>query len=345
MFLKHLKKDKKTLKKEAKDIGLVLLGCFLLAFADACFIVPFRIVNGGIDSVGIILSFYFDQKLGFNISDIVIAILQIVLWVLGLIFLGKKFSLHTLLGTLAFPAFYSLLLRIDLFHLIGLSGLLENHLTSNGSVELSSLIIACIFGGGLSGAGVALTYLGNGSTGGFDVLGFIIAKYTSMKQDISGLIMDTLLIVVGLCCFRDWELALTGIISAFVCAYAIGEIFIVGSGSLLVDIISAKADEIQKFIHNELGHGTTIIPVYGGYSKEEKSILHVVIGANEEKTLRDFIASIDLMAFVETIEAKAIHGEGFENFTVSTRTRKRILEKYGVNVKKPQPNTTKNEKS
>lgn len=334
MFLKHIKKNKDKLAHEAKDVGLVLLGCFVLASADACFIVPFEIVNGGVDSVGIIISHFFDSSVGFDLSDIVIAVFQLLLWLLGLIFLGKKFSIHTLLGTLAFPAFYSLLLRIDLFHLIGLNALLDSHLTSAGAAGLSSLLVASIFGGALSGIGVALTYLGNGSTGGFDVLGFIIAKYTSMKQDVSGLIMDTALIVVGLACFRNWELALTGILSAFVCAYAIGEIFIVGTGSLLVDIISSKGEEIQAFIHTQLGHATTIIPVVGGYSGEKRAILHVVISAGEERQLRDFIASVDPSSFVETTEAKAIHGEGFEAFSISTRNRKRILEKYGVSTKK-----------
>lgn len=338
MFLKW---DKKKIKAEAKDVGLVLLGCFVLALADALFIVPFQIVNGGVDSVGIILAHYFNDKWGFDVSDIAIAIMQVALWVLGLVFLGKKFSFHTLLGTLAFPAFYSLLLRIDLFHLIGISSLFENHLTSAGNPDLSSLIVASVFGGALSGAGVALTYLGNGSTGGFDVLGFIIAKYSEMKQDVSGLIMDTSLIVVGLICFKDWELALVGILSAFICAYAIGEIFIVGNGSLLVDIISSKGDEIQKFIHKELGHATTEIPVVGGYTGEKKTILHVVIGASEERILRDFIASVDPTSFVETTEAKAIHGEGFESFSISTRNRRLILERYGVNLKKGETNSKK----
>ena len=335
MFFNRLHKiEKGKAIKEAKNISLVLLGCFVLALADALFIIPFKIVNGGVDSLGIILGYYLNPIAGFEVSDIVIAAMQILLWLIGLIFLGKKFSFHTLLGTIAFPAFYSLLLRLDLFHAVGLSALLENHFTASGNADLSSLLVAAIFGGALSGTGVALTYLGDGSTGGFDVLSFLIAKYTSMKQDISGLIMDASLIIVGLCCFRNWELALVGIISAFICAFAIGEIFIVGNGSLLVDIISSKGVEIQAFIHNELGHATTEIPALGGYKKEKRILLHVVIPRSEAKALRDFIASVDPKAFVETMEAKAIHGEGFESFAISTKTRRRILEKYGVNVKK-----------
>jgi uncharacterized membrane-anchored protein YitT (DUF2179 family) len=63
-------------------------------------------------------------------------------------------------------------------------------------------LIAGIFGGALAGAGVAVAYLGNGSTGGFDIVSFIIAKYSEMKQDVSGFIIDASLIVIGMICMK-----------------------------------------------------------------------------------------------------------------------------------------------
>jgi uncharacterized membrane-anchored protein YitT (DUF2179 family) len=72
-----------------------------------------------------------------------------------------------------------------------------------GKGKTAELMLAGIFGGALAGAGVAISYLGNGSTGGFDIISFIIAKYSEMKQDVSGFIIDASLIVIGMICMRD----------------------------------------------------------------------------------------------------------------------------------------------
>jgi uncharacterized membrane-anchored protein YitT (DUF2179 family) len=331
------KEKQERFLSEIKDIVLVLLGCFILALADVIFIIPSNIVNGGVDSLGIILNYYLEPLWGFDVSDIFVAVSQIVLWLLGLFLLGKKFSFHTLLGSLAFPAFYSLLLRINFLDLIGFSQVYLNNTEADGSLNLAFLMLSAIFGGFLSGVGVALAYLGDGSTGGFDVISFIIAKYGTMKQDFSGFLMDSSLIILGLICMKNWELALVGIISAVVCAFAINAIYIRANSYLIADIISSKPEIIQKFIHEQLGHATTVMDALGGYSGEKKTLIRVVIYKKEEQELKNFIASVDASAFVSTMTAKAIHGDGFEPFELSNKDRKRILAKYGIATKEKKP--------
>ncbi len=325
------KKDR--IFNEMRNIFLVLAGCFILAVADVIFIIPSNIVNGGVDSLGIIINYYLEPLWGFDVSDIFVAITQIILWLLGLFLLGKKFSFHTLLGSLAFPAFYSLLLRTNLIDVIGFSQVYVNNTDPDGTLNLAFLLISAIFGGFLSGVGVALAYLGDGSTGGFDVISFIIAKYGTMKQDFSGLLMDTSLILIGLFCMRQWELALVGIISAVVCAFAIHAIYIKANSYLIADIISDRSDIIQDFIQNQLGHATTIMDTVGGFSGANQKMIRVVIYKKQETELKNFIASIDSDAFVSTTKAKAINGDGFEPFELSSTDKKRILARYGIPAK------------
>ena len=99
--------NKEKVKSEVSDVLLVLAGSLVLALADALFIVPCQIINGGVDSLGILVNFYLQPLWGFDVTDIAIAIAQVALWLLGLWLLGIKFSIHTLLGSLAFPLFYS----------------------------------------------------------------------------------------------------------------------------------------------------------------------------------------------------------------------------------------------
>ena len=144
-----------VVKKEAKNIVFVAFGCFLLALADVLFIVPSDIINGGIDSLAIIINYYIGIYVEIDITDIAIAVSQIILWFIGLFLLGFKFSIHTLMGSLLFPLFYSILLRINIVNLIGFDEFYLNNILSDGNLSLSFLLISGIFGGLLSGAGVA----------------------------------------------------------------------------------------------------------------------------------------------------------------------------------------------
>jgi uncharacterized membrane-anchored protein YitT (DUF2179 family) len=274
---KLVKALKKPFWKEAKDILLVLSGCFVLALADEIFIVPCNIVNGGVDSLGVILNYLFYPSLQFNLTDIVIALSQALLWLLGCFTLGKKFSLHTLLGSIAFPAFYALMMRLGLRDALGISAMYARNSNPDGTLYLSVLILAAVFGGALSGAGVALAYLGNGSTGGFDVLSFLIAKYSEMKQDLSGFLMDTSLILFGIIVFRNWELGLAGILSAFSCALAVQYIYVYANSFIVADIISDETAAIQEYVKKELGHSSTLINAMGGYQGEKRQLIRVVI--------------------------------------------------------------------
>jgi uncharacterized membrane-anchored protein YitT (DUF2179 family) len=221
-----------------------------------------------------------------------------------------------LVASVTYPLFYALLFRFDVGGLLGISKLFDDA----GTAEL---MLAGIFGGALAGAGVAVSYLGNGSTGGFDVVSFIIAKYSEMKQDVSGFIIDASLILIGMICMRDILVGLIGILAALACAVAVQYIYVNSDTFVIVDIISDHYSEIQEYIHKDMNHGTTVINTVGGYSGEERKMIRVVIYQVETTELRNQIAEIDPKAFVSFTQAKTINGEGFEPFVIPRRKHKR----------------------
>jgi uncharacterized membrane-anchored protein YitT (DUF2179 family) len=307
---------------ELKNIIFVLIGCLLLAFADAVFLTPCKIVSGGVVSVGIIVNHYVEAATGFDCTDIVVALVQVLLWTIGWFTLGKKFSLNTLLASFSYPVFYAILYRLNVGSLLHIEQALYPNPSQIGTGEL---ILAGIFGGALAGAGVAISYLGNGSTGGFDIVSFIIAKYSDMKQDVSGFIIDSSLIVIGMLCIQNILLSLVGIISALACAVAVQYIYVNADTFVIVDIISDKTDEIQEFIHKDMDHATTIFDTVGGYTGEKRKMIRVVIYQVETSELRTRIAMIDPRAFVSFTTAKTINGEGFEPLIVPKASFKRSL--------------------
>ena len=222
---------------------------------------------------------------------------------------------------------------LDIGNLIGLGGLYAK--VNEG--DMGYLILAAIFGGALVGAGVALGFSGNGSTGGLDVLSALLAKHTDIKQDVSGFIFDAILVIIGIIVFKNIPSGLIGVLSAFACSLSVQYIYVSLNTFVIVDIISDKTIDIQNYIHNHLGHASTVVDVVGGYSGENKKMIKVVIYHEEQNDLRQFVANVDPKAFVSFTTAKAINGEGFDPLLV-TKKRKGIFlfKKQDNSIKSPQ---------
>ncbi len=307
--------------QRAKDILLILVGCVLFAFGDAVFLNKWDIVSGGVSSLGIIVDYFVEPLTGFGIRDIVVAVAQVVLWILGLVFMGKKFALKTLVAMIAYPAFYALFYRLDLGTVLGL-GLLYPSVggASLSSYELLStdvgnLMICAAIGGALDGVAVGMAFLGHASTGGFAIVSSILAKFTAMKEDVSSFLIDSVLILISALARLNQPsigiYVLGGIISALVCSMAIQAVYINADRFVIADVISDQYEEIAKFVYNELDHSVTLFDAVGGYTGENRKMMRIVINKSEQLDLENKIAEIDPSAFVSFTKAKSINGEGF----------------------------------
>lgn len=293
------KKKKINYKVLVYRLSLCLIGSFLLAFGTGVFLTPANVVAGGISGIGIIITHY----VRYNVVDIVVWGFNILFFILSFIFLGKKFTLHTLIATFTFPGFLTLIQRTNCFAFI-----------SNIFVgKESNLLLAGIFGGLFVGAGVALTFLGDGSTGGTDVLCFILAKYTPLKQGVTSFACDASVILVGMICLRDNMLpSLVGILSALLTALMIEVIFVQSNTIYIADIITKKYKEFSAYIIRDLDGTCTIIDAKGAYKTDNDiKMVRLVVDKRDFLTIKDQISKIDEEAFVTITTAKKVLGEGF----------------------------------
>lgn len=292
---------------------LIVLGTFLLSFGAVIFLEECNLVSGGVSGIAIVVQYIVRLALNdfaLKIYDYVVYGLMVVFWFIGLIFLGKELAFKTLLSSLLYIGLTALFFRVPFF----------NHLakefagTTNGNEpEVGNLILCGIFGGVFVGGGVALTFIGGGSTGGVDVIQLLIAKHTRIKESISSFIIDGLVIVIGMAAMRLWVPALCGILSSFVTAALIEIVYIKNQTAYQVDIISDKWEEISRYAQDELERGATIIRAEGGYKGEERVILRVVFDQRQYEKIRNYIASVDPKAFVTFTQTNAVFGEGFKN--------------------------------
>ena len=279
---------------------LVIFGSFLLAIGTAIFLTRLSIVSGGLSGIAIIIQ----RFVSFQIVDIVVFAGTAIFWIIGLFLIGKEFSFKTLLSSIVYPLFLSLFLRVPWF--------IEVASSIAGKGEVGNVLLCGLFAGVFVGSGVGITFLGKGSTGGVDVLIYLLAKKTKVRESIWSFIVDGSIILISMFVIPDnWINSLVGIISAFVSALMIELIYNGNMSSYQADIISKEWEKISKFAQDELLRGATIIHAQGGYQGEERIILRVVFEKRQFDKLSKYIASVDPKAFVTYTQAKAVYGEGF----------------------------------
>ena len=354
----NIKVDKKTLLKNAWHVFLVVVGTLVLAFGSGCFLVPFNIISGGVTGFSLLLK-------DFIPVDITAALLTWALFFLGLLFLGLKFSVTTLISSILYPIVLSLVLRLGMAE--DIAGLIIHSeiqawsvtnpgpwLSADGVIETSLLemvntgkmLICGLLGGACVGVGCSLTFIGGGSTGGLDILSFIINKFTGIKQSVLFFATDSLIVGVGLIVDlvkQDSTLfvaGLIGIIAAFICSFMVEVVYVSKEGAFNVDVITDKPDEIIEYARNEVNRSATIITVRGAYSNEEKTMVRITFNRREYMKIKDGIAKIDPQSFATFSQTMLVGGLGFTKMKSSDSNIIKDAKKALADKKKNTTDTT-----
>ncbi len=275
------------MKRQVIDFLLVIFGNLILAFAVRFFILPFNILSGGVAGIAVAVS----KLTGLN-AEWIINGLIVAMFVLGSVFLGKKFMTHTAISSVLYPVFLAILSKFTL--------------TINIDPMLASL-----YGGLLGGAGVGMVFRTGATTGGMDVPPMIISKYTHIELYKLVLMVDALTVLFGMVAYGV-EAVLIGMISVWATAFAIDKILLFGNlESLSIMIISELPNEINDYIQSEVDRGSTILAGKGGFTKQDKQVIMTVVSKGEYPELIKSINKIDPHAFVVVTDAMEVRGNGF----------------------------------
>ena len=276
------------MRKRITDLILVAAGTFLLAVSVEMFILPYNILSGGMAGLAVALEpfFHFDKLLFANAG-------VVGLFIAGRFVLGRDFARNTLISSLCYPLFTTILSR----HPVDLT------------IEP---LLASFYAGLLGGAGIGLVMRTGASTGGMDIPPLIIHKLTGAKVSTLVMITDALTVMAGIVAY-DLSAALLGLISVMASGFAIRRVLEAGSGVRVknVQIISEKWEEINDEIRKTINRGTTIFDCQGGYTGKPRKMIVTVVSDRQYIPLTEVIRSIDPHAFVIITDTSDMLGEGF----------------------------------
>ncbi len=262
----------------------LLIGLFLYAFAYNLFLKPNSIVAGDVDGIANI----FKEMINPNL---LITILCIILLILSFPLLGVKTTIGSIIGTLVFPIFVTL----------------TSDISSYIKIDSDDLLLVAVVAGVIRGVGYGLTFKMGFTTGGTDILNQIVAKYMHTSIGNAMLIVDGSIVLVGGFVF-GWTNMLYAIIVLYILSIITDKIMLGISKSKAFYIITSEEDKVKDYIMNKLGHGVTIFPVKGGYTKEKQKMLMCVIPTREYYKLKEGISEIDNESFFVITDAYEVKG-------------------------------------
>lgn len=316
-----MKKIKIT-KKHIKDFLTINLGVFLMAMAYSILIDRNKLVIGGVGGIATILS---NAITGLKInSSFIILIINLVLLLIALIFVGKKFFLKTLYTSLIYPVYVFMFEKIILLLqdvvpdlsltkeelAIKLSDIAPGQNAAN-AIMAGSYLLVIIFGAVISGFGLGLALKKGASTGGVDIIQQILLDRFKIPFSISLLMIDGTIVTVAAIYFKDFFMILYGFLFIYLSGVVLDAIVFSGFNSRAVYIITSDPEAVKNKIYSVLERGVTEIYSRGGYRQEDKKMLVCVMSNNEFYKMKTLILEIDKRAFIFVARVSEVHGEGF----------------------------------
>ena len=273
-----------------KDYIMIFAGLILYAVGLTGFLLPNKIVTGGLAGVTVLIKSATEIPLWVSYVSIN-AVLLIFAWKI----VGKNFVIKTVVSV----AVLTILLRYGEFYI-------------TKPIIHADALLSSMIGAMFCGAGLGLVYSVNGSTGGTDIIGAVVTKYRHVSMGRVLLLVDILIVASSFFLFRSVEKIAIGLIVMAVMYYAVDVMISGMRQSVQFFIFTSKYDEVASHINSEIKRGCTIIDGMGWYSKKSQKIIVVLARKTESTSIFRLVKSIDQNAFVTQANVVGVYGKGFD---------------------------------
>ena len=279
---------KENWKKSIVTLIGVLAGNVILAFTVAAFVVPHGIIMGGATGIGFTITHYFPMNL-----SAVIFVVNILLFILGALTLGKKFAFTTIISTFVYPMFLSVIQAIP-----GIDQLTDN------------VLIASLYGGALLGLGIGMVVRVGASTGGTDILALVFNKWFHAPVAVLMYIVDFTVLIFQIF-FSDSEQILYGILCLILSTTVLNRVMLMGKSQIQLFIVSEKYKEIKERVLKEIDAGVTMVDIETGYGEKRQQGVLCVVQNRKLYSVKEMIQTIDPKAFITITQINEVRGRGF----------------------------------
>jgi len=275
-------KKRTKIKQFLVKLVLLTIGILLVAVALELFLIPNKIIDGGVVGVSIMTSYLTNLPLGIFIFTFNLPFLAFGYKKLGKNFIITSFYCITLLSVV-----------VNFFH--------------GMAIATNDLLLACIFGGIILGIGLGIILRNNGSLDGTEIIAVSLNKKVSFS--IGEIIMVINLFILGSAGFVfGWDRAMYSLLAYFIIFKTIDVVIEGLDESKSIIIISDLYEDIAQDIMTKFERGVTYIQGQGAYSGEDKKIIFCVVSRLELANLKNHVLDIDPAAFIAIENVHEVEG-------------------------------------
>ena len=266
----------------------VIVGNFIYAFAVKLFLLPANLMSSGTTGIALMVNHAF----GMAVPTFVLCF-NIFMLLVGLVILGKKFVMTTVISSIFYPVAL---------------GILDNLL---GDIVITeSPILNVLYAGMGIGLSLGIVIKAGASTGGMDIPPLVLNKFFKIPVSVSLYVFDCI-ILLGQLTYHPLEDLLYGILLIMTTSIVLDKVMLFGTTKTEVKVISKKAKEITQEILSELDRGVTLLHGSGGYMQQETYVVLSVVSNYELHKVEKLVRRIDPECFVIINRVSEVWGRGF----------------------------------
>lgn len=278
-----------TIRQLIIRLLLISIGVFFEAISLESFLVPNKIIDGGVTGISIMMTHLSGLPIG-----IFLVIFNFPFFIVGYKQMGKTFTVTSACAVTALAL------------LTTFSGIPQ---------FTNDLLLAAVFGGIIMGIGVGLVIRNGGSSDGTEILAVLFNEKTPFS--VGEVVMFINIFILGSAGFVfGWNYAMYSLIAYFI-AFKMIDITSEGlESSKAVWIISDLHQEIGDALNDRLGRGVTYLNGEGAYTGNDKNVIFTVISRLEEAKVKGIVDSIDKNAFLAISDIHDVKGGRFKKRSI-----------------------------
>ena len=270
----------------------ILLGSALFALGFDLFLAPNDLNAGGISGLSMIIV----RLTRIGSVGLVTALLNLPLFAIGGLKIGRKFFFGSLLGMAATS------LLIDLLSWI--------------PQPVTEPLVGALYGGALCGFGLGLVFAAGASTGGSDIIVRLLKrKWQNVPIGSIAICFDLVVVLLTGLVYWDISRALYSGVTIFLTGQVIDAVVYRFDYSKVALIISKHYDEIAKMVTTDLERGVTYLDGEGYYSGKATKVILTAVKKQQLAELKRKVSEIDADAFIIVQEAHQVLGDGFSRYS------------------------------
>lgn len=293
---KEMQKKYGTKKNFIFSYIMITLGLATYTFAWTLFLLPNKIIAGGVTGMSSVVYFLSGELIPVGIMNFVF---NAIFLILGVKFLGPKFGVNTIYG----------IVMSSVFLLLWQQGLHVERLLDISQLGPS---MCAILGGVGCGLGIGVTFIFGANSGGTDIIALIISKYHNISPGKVIMAIDLLVVGSGIFVTGSIEKVIMGYIVMIAMTFTLDMVVDGNKQTYQIMVFSNKVHEIGDIVTNEIGRGATLMQAKGCYTKKEQEVLMVMAHRMDKQKIMKLINEVDPTAFVTVTKAEGVYGQNFE---------------------------------